>query len=76
MDNFSVHPDSQQLPLVFKFAVKTQAEHFKFTTAASFLTNKDLTSSSMLRLVWRVSFSMDEEARCLLYSSSARHAKS
>ncbi|CAE7446346.1 unnamed protein product [Symbiodinium sp. CCMP2592] len=53
VDRFTISPDPEQIPLVFKYLKKTQSEQFKFTTGASYFTNKELTSSEALRLVWR-----------------------
>ena len=59
---FDISPSTQSVPLVFKYTRNTgQNQSLRFTNAASFFINKELTASCMLRLVWRVSFNADEQ---------------
>ena len=59
---FNIGPSVQTVPLVFKYTKNTgQNQSLRFTNAASFFINKELTASHALRMVWRVSFNADEQ---------------
>ena len=57
-----MNPDPEALPLVFRYGKATKADGFRFTTAASYVMNNELLNSNMLKMVWRIGYSSDEEA--------------
>ena len=59
----NIRPDPDAIPLVFRYTKCTKADAFRFTTAASYMSNAELIASDVLKVVWRVGYSADEEAR-------------